>query len=190
MEYIRIHLDSLRKCISGEKGITLVEVSAALVIISLAVAGLGSVYVMAVGEWRDTALQIRGQQAGTDIMEEIVRSLQAASSVELHDNSFIAYYKIPDLNIDSSVTFERSGATLQKNGRTVFPFPGIETNQQSDISIKELKLVEPSSTDSLYKLMLTLTLQYRERAENIKISTAFCLRNNLSEANSIVTGSP
>ncbi|MBL8025371.1 MAG: prepilin-type N-terminal cleavage/methylation domain-containing protein [Fibrobacteres bacterium] len=183
-------MDYLRKCISGEKGMTLVEVSAALVIMSLAVAGLGSVYVMAVREWRDTALQIRGQQAGTDIMEEVVRSLQAASSVEVQDNRMVAYYKISDLNIDSTVTFNRSGATLQKNGKTVFPTPGIEPLSQNDIQIKDFKLIEPVKSDSLYRLILTLTLQYRDYVENIDYSTAFCLRNSLSEANSAPAGMP
>jgi type II secretory pathway pseudopilin PulG len=163
---------------------SLVEVSAALVIISIAVAGLGSVYVMAVGQWRDTALSIRGQQAGTYIIEEVVRSLQSASSIELNGNNIVAYYKIPDLNIDSTTTFNRSGAALQKNGKTFFPMQGIEPLTQNEILIKDFVLQVPLSSDSLYRLTLTLTLQYNDHEDVLDYSTAFFLRNALSAANS------
>lgn len=171
-------MDSPRKCICGNRGVTLIEVVAALLILSFVTGGLGSVFVMVLGQWKETALQIRSQQDGTAIMEEVVRALQAASSIETTETDIIAHYQVSDLNIDSISTFRRSGGTLEKNGRQFFPLPGIEINTQEEVKVKTFDLAVPLRPDSLYRLRLVLSVQYKEKAEDLEMATGFYARNN------------
>jgi hypothetical protein len=156
---------------------TLIEVVTSVAILSIVVTGLGSIYVLSQDQWGKAGLQIRLQQAGTYCMEEMVRSLQAASAIEEKDDLIIARYVVPDLYIDSSTTFRKTGHLLQKNNKTIFPVQGLEKRFEKDIAVKSLELTPPLNPDSLYRLRLVLTLTKADIPEDMEFSTGFFLRN-------------
>jgi hypothetical protein len=172
-------LDYRPKCISAERGTTLIEVVVSMLILSAVVAGLGSVYALAVDQWEKAALRIRLQQAGTFCTEEVVRSLQSATEIEYNGTSVTARYLVPDLYIDSSVTFRRVGRSLQKNGAIVFPVPGIEKRFQQSVGLKVFELEVPTDPDSLYRVRLVVTSLSDEKNEEMEFLTGFYLRNAL-----------
>ena len=170
-------MDSKPKCTSSKKGTTLIEVVTAMAIISIVVAGLGSVYVPALDQWKQTVLRIRLQQAGTYCVEEMVRSLQSASTIAESDGKITARYIVPDLYIDTSVVFRRMGTTLEKDGKRFFPFPDIEKNFEKSVEVRSIALITPQSADSLYRLHLVLTAIYPDKTEDMDFYTEFSLRN-------------
>lgn len=170
-------MDYRPKCISAERGTTLIELVAAMLVLSAVVVGLGSVYALAVDQWEKASLRIRLQQAGTFCMEEVVRSLQSATEIEYSGLSVTARYLVPDLYIDSSVTFKRAGRTLVKNGVTVFPMPGIEKNFQKSVGVKVFELKVPTDPDSLYRVRLVVASISDDKSEEMEFVSGFYLRN-------------
>lgn len=183
-------MDSPRKCISGNSGTTLIELVAAMLILSIVVAGLGSVYVLAADQWEKAALRIRLQQAGTYCMEELTRSLQSATLVEDNGASVTARYLVPDLYIDSSVTFRLVGRGLEKNGVTVFPLPGIEKRFQASVGVKLFEVKAPLDPDSLYSVRLVMVSFSGETSEEMEFMSGFHLRNPLPAGAVIAKGAP
>ena len=161
-----------------------------MLILSVVVAGLGSVYALAVDQWEKAVLRIRLQQAGTTCMEELVRSLQSATLIEDNGASVTARYLVPDLYIDSSVTFRLMGRSLEKNGKIVFPLPGIEKRFQESVGVKLFEVKAPADPDSLYNVRLVMVSFSNETSEEMEFVSGFQLRNPLPDGAVIAKGTP
>ena len=156
-----------RACTSAERGFTLIEVIVTSLIVSIAVLGLSTVYVLGLDMWQKTEKKIRLQQNGSYALKEFEHVLQGASSVFISENSITAVY--PD---SPSVELSLQDGALMKNSRRMVPFDEWDTGLQ----VKDMQITQ----DPVYfawNVALVLSFKNETKIDEMEFATKVYARN-------------
>jgi hypothetical protein len=167
------------KCISDNRGVTLVEVAAVTFIIGAVMLGLAYVYLFGLVQWRQTVSKIHLQQAGTQAVEEIAKTLQAATLIQKGEKQITARTVVEDMHIDTFVVFINANGMLKKDQEVSVPFSGIEQYWVKGLTVEDFDLTLPAHPDSLYHLRLRVTYRAADFYEEMEFRTSFYPRNTV-----------
>lgn len=129
----------------SERGTTLVEVVASMLVASCAIVGLSAIYLFGLDAQEKASARLRLHETANAAVEEIEEALENARSISTDDDRLtVTYGSWPGDSLVRIETFRLSRGRLFRNDKLIVPL--YANPMFEEITIKEWRLPDPRDT--------------------------------------------